>query len=31
MLYALIDSVINSLLCGFVAGWRWSCWRGEEE
>jgi hypothetical protein len=31
MLCAVVGSVINSLLCGYAAGQRWSCWRGEGE
>ena len=31
MLCAVVGSVINSLLCGYVWAWRWSYWRGEGE
>jgi len=31
MLYAVAGSVINSLLCGYAAGQRYSCWHGEGE
>jgi hypothetical protein len=30
-LSAVVDSVINSLLCRGGSAWRWSCYREEEE
>ena len=31
MLYAVVGSVINSLLCGCASAYSESCWRGEGE